>query len=72
MATNMQTDSNHQQPILRNNMMHIYPSSDDFSLIKYEKHAEVGKNNLSLLPNKLHLFRGFIPLTKTNKLSYAF
>jgi hypothetical protein len=53
-------------------VMHIYPSSDDFSLIKYEKHAEVGKNNLSLLPNKLHLFRGFTPLTKTNKLSYAF
>lgn len=39
-------------------VMHIYPSSDDFSLIKYEKYAEVGKNSLSLLPNKHHLFRG--------------
>jgi len=52
--------------------MHAHPSSDKILLIKYEKYAEVGKNNLSLLPNKLHLFRGLTPLTKTNKLSYAF
>jgi|GEM_PF-1492902 hypothetical protein len=38
--------------------MHARPSSDKILLIKYEKYAEVGKNSLSLLPNKHHLFRG--------------